>query len=128
MPLVDLFLYDIKETDSARHREYTGAPLEPILRSLKVIDDMGAKTVIRCPVIPGFNDREEHFAAVGKLASGLKNVMGIDVMAYHPLGESKAASVGKKYPLSDVAMPADETIARWISSIAAHTDVPVKRG
>ncbi|MBR2743167.1 MAG: glycyl-radical enzyme activating protein [Clostridia bacterium] len=128
VPLVDLFLYDIKETDSARHREYTGAPLEPILRNLKVIDDMGAKTVIRCPVIPGFNDREEHFAAVGELASGLTNVMGIDVMAYHPLGESKAASVGKKYPLSDVAMPADETIARWISSIAAHTDVPVKRG
>ena len=128
VPLVDLFLFDIKETDAARHKEYTGAPLEPILNNLKSIDAMGASTVLRCPVIPGLNDREEHFAAIGALAESLKNVRGVDIMAYHPLGESKAESIGRKYPMEDIPLPDDETVAAWIKSISKHTDVPVKRG
>ena len=35
MPYVDLFLYDIKETDPARHREYTGADNALILENLR---------------------------------------------------------------------------------------------
>ena len=34
LPYVDLFLWDIKDTDSARHRQYTGVGNERILKNL----------------------------------------------------------------------------------------------
>jgi pyruvate formate lyase activating enzyme len=37
-PLVDLFLYDIKETDDARHREFTGVSNQPILANLAALE------------------------------------------------------------------------------------------
>lgn len=35
---VDVFSYDIKETDTKRHEDYTGVPFEPILENLKLLE------------------------------------------------------------------------------------------
>ena len=128
MPYVDLFLYDIKETDPARHREYTGADNALILENLRKLDGAGAKTVLRCPVIPGLNDRADHFAAVAHLADSLKNVQGIDVEPYHPLGQTKCENLGRDYPLADLSFPDKAQIQAWIGEIAAQTRVPVRQG
>lgn len=128
LPLVDLFLYDVKETDPARHKEYTGADNALILENLKRLDAAGAKTVLRCPIIPGLNDREDHFAAIGRLADSLKNVQGIDVEPYHPLGKTKCENLGRDYPLADLSFPDKEQVKAWIDAIAAHTAVPVRQG
>jgi pyruvate formate lyase activating enzyme len=56
----DLVLFDIKETDNERHLEYTGTSLNNILRNLKVVNDMKVPFVIRLPIIPGINNREDH--------------------------------------------------------------------
>ena len=89
VPYTDLFLYDIKETDSERHKALTGVPLDVIISNLKLIDSLGAKTHIRCPLIPEKNLRDEHLEGIARLVSGLKNVAEINVMAYHTLGSSK---------------------------------------
>ena len=128
MPYVDLFLYDIKETDPVRHREYTGADNALILENLRKLDGAGAKTVLRCPVIPGLNDRADHFAAVAHLADSLKNVQGIDVEPYHPLGKTKCENLGRDYPLADLSFPDKAQIQAWIGEIAAQTRVPVRQG
>ena len=128
MPYVDLFLYDIKETDPARHREYTGADNALILENLRKLDGAGAKTVLRCPIIPGLNDRADHFAAVAHLADSLKNVQGIDVEPYHPLGKTKCENLGRDYPLADLSFPDKAQIQAWIGEIAAQTRVPVRQG
>lgn len=128
MPYVDLFLYDIKETDPARHREYTGADNALILENLRKLDGAGAKTVLRCPIIPGLNDRVDHFAAVAHLADSLKNVQGIDVEPYHPLGKTKCENLGRDYPLADLSFPDKAQIQAWIGEIAAQTRVPVRQG
>lgn len=128
MPYVDLFLYDIKETDPVRHREYTGADNALILENLRKLDGAGAKTVLRCPIIPGLNDRADHFAAVAHLADSLKNVQGIDVEPYHPLGKTKCENLGRDYPLADLSFPDKAQIQAWIGEIAAQTRVPVRQG
>ena len=128
MPYVDLFLYDIKETDPARHREYTGADNALILENLRKLDGAGAKTVLRCPVSPGLNDRADHFAAIAHLADSLKNVQGIDVEPYHPLGKTKCENLGRDYPLADLSFPDKAQIQAWIGEIAAQTRVPVRQG
>ncbi len=128
MPFVDLFLYDVKETDPARHREYTGADNALILENLRRLDGAGAKTVLRCPIIPGLNDRDDHFAAVARLADSLKNVQGIDIEPYHPLGKTKCENLGRDYPLAGLSFPDKAQVQAWIDALAAQTRVPVRQG
>ena len=127
IPFVDLFLWDVKETDAARHREYTGVPNEPILENLRRLDAAGGRTILRCPVIPGYNDRAEHFAAIAALAESLNNVREINIEPYHPLGQSKAEALGEEYALAGLTFPKEEVVKEWMAQIQAGTDVPVKK-
>jgi pyruvate formate lyase activating enzyme len=95
LPYVDLFLYDLKETDSTRHEEYTGVPLEPILENLRRLDRFEAKMILRCPIIPGLNWRDDHADGIAKIASELKNLQQIDLLPYHPLGIAKTVHIGR---------------------------------
>ncbi len=127
-PDVDLFLYDIKETDSALHRQYTGVSNREILENLLALDQAGAAVLLRCPVIPGLNDREEHFAAVAELANRLGCLVEIHVMPYHPLGKSKSARLGIEPVLAGIPRPEDDQVRAWVSAIQARTAVRVRKG
>lgn len=124
---VDTFLYDLKDTDPARHQETTGVPLEPILSNLKRLDAAGGRTILRCPLIPGINADDAHLAGIAEIANSLVNVMEITLHPYHPLGKSKSERIGVSYPLphADFAEPA--AVDRWLSVIADQTRVPVRR-
>jgi len=94
LPLVDLFLFDFKETDPRRHAEFTGRSNEIILKNLHALHDVGAKIQLQCPIVPGFNDREDHFAGIAALARSLPNLAGVKLLPYHPLGKSKLERFG----------------------------------
>ena len=96
LPFVDIFLYDLKETDAENHSLYTSVPLEIILDNLKYIDAAGAATILRCPLIPGLNVRDSHADGIAAAVNELSHVRQVDLMPYHPLGESKSAHLGKK--------------------------------
>ena len=124
---VDLFLYDYKESDPARHREFTGVPSESILDNLRRLDERGAALVLRCPIIPGYNARDDHFRAIAVLANRLPHVQEINLMPYHPLGASKEARLGKSGRFPATGFPDEAEVSRWLEVVAAHTRVPVKR-
>jgi pyruvate formate lyase activating enzyme len=126
-PDVDLFYYDIKETDDAKHREYTGASSERVFENVRKLDTAGARLVLRCPIIPGLNDRDDHFAAIAALAGELSGVLEIHVLPYHILGSSKSQRLGKTYALSGTKMPDETHVQRWVSELQAQTRVPVRR-
>ena len=127
MKLVDLFLYDIKETDSDMHRDATGASLDLILSNLRDLDSSGAETVIRCPLIPGMNDRPGHLAAIAGLANELSHVRQINVLPYHRLGRSKGSRIGAVADSLEARTPDDESVAAWVTAIQAGTDTPVEK-
>lgn len=85
----DIFLYDIKESDDCRHKELTGIPFTPILDNLMLLNSLGAKIILRCPLIPDVNTRDEHIINIARIASSLENLLEINVMAYHLLGNDK---------------------------------------
>ena len=93
---VDLWLFDLKHTDSALHREFVGVSNEKIIRNLRYLDSLGASIVLRLPIIKGVNMTEEHIDAVGRIALELRRVVGIDLEPYHPLGVDKAERIGKR--------------------------------
>ncbi len=96
VPLVDLILFDYKETDPERHEAFAGFPNDDILANLRLIDAQGARTILRCPIIPTVNLREDHLQGIAAVQRSLKNCQGIHVVGYHPLGESKRERLGLK--------------------------------
>ena len=127
IPYVDIFLWDVKESDSDRHKQFTGVSNERILDNLERLDRAGARIILRCPIIPTFNDREEHLRAIGALAERLGGVERVDIEPYHPLGQSKHTSLGEIDPLSDMTFPEPATVDGWIAAVAACTGKPVGR-
>lgn len=127
IPYVDIFLWDVKEIDPARHKEYTGVSNERILENLRKLSAAGAEIVLRCPIIPGLNDRKEHLSGIAALAEELSGVTRVDVEPYHPLGQGKSEALGRDYPLSHLSFPENETVQGWIDTIAAGTGKTVKK-
>jgi len=95
-PVTDLWLYDIKGMDAAKHKEHVGVDNVAILRNLRWLDGQGAKVFLRCPMIPGVNDFAANLEALGKLADELKGVREVDVEPYIPYGIDKAHKLGLK--------------------------------
>ena len=125
LPWIDLFLFDVKTLDPEKHRRYTGVPLEPILRTLRFLDDSGAAISLRCPLIPGLNDSEEALTRIAELANTLRHVRSIDLEPYHPLGEAKARRLGKEPEFTAPFAPPDyvEEIRGFLQPLTA---VPVR--
>ena len=124
--LVDLFLYDVKDTNSQRHKEYTGVDNERILSNLARLHDRGAAIVVRLPLIPGLNDGDDHFDGIAELARRLPDVQGFEIMPYHSLGEGKLQRLGldDQPRLGKIEAPTRETVAAWIADLRRR-DVPV---
>ncbi len=128
LDLVDIFLYDYKETDPALHKEFTGVDNDLIIENLFHIDRLGGRVILRVPIVPGCNDRADHFEGIAKTANRLKNILEINIEPYHTLGKSKCENVGKRYPLNDTTFPSDEAVEEWMHAIASQTNVTVKKG
>ncbi len=126
-PFVDIFLFDYKLTDPAAHQKYTGVPNDVILQNLRLLDGLGAATVLRCPIIPGINDEPAHLLAIAQTANSLAHVLEVNVEPYHPLGSSKSRMLGREYALKDLGFAENSTVEGWIAAIQAHTAVPVKK-
>ena len=119
LPYCDLVLFDIKETDEAKHLVYTGVPLAPILSNLHFIDKQGIPICLRAPIIPGWNDREAHLTAVKALGDSLVHCEDIQIMPYHSMGAYKYHKLQRPYLCADVAEPEDGTVALW-KKIVGH--------
>lgn len=112
-PYCDLFLYDIKETDTDKHRQYTGAGNERIIENLLRLGQTEAKIWIRMPVIVGMNDSEKDISDIAFIAGKIKNLERIELLPYHNLGVSKYEKLGKSYTISrDLNPPAQEYLYR----------------
>ena len=102
-PFVDLWLWDVKLLDPARHLRWTGGELAPILSNLEALDALGAEIVLRRPLVPGVNDDPAERAALDRLAERLRSVRAVEILPYHSLGTDKARRLGRaadrRFPL-----------------------------
>lgn len=93
--MVDLFLYDLKVMNCKKHKLHTGVSNKPIIENLKMLDRLGKQIIIRFPLIPRINDTKANITSMCKLLLELRNVRGINILAYHRLGVDKAKRLGK---------------------------------
>lgn len=108
LPHLDLYLMDIKHTDSKKHEQFTTKPNELILENAKKIAKNVKELIIRVPVIPTFNDTEEEILSIAQFAKSLGTVKEIHLLPYHRLGADKYKGLGRTYELSHLEPPKDE--------------------
>ena len=108
VPLVDLFLWDIKDTDDARHQKYTGVSHQKIRKNLALADALSAKIRLRCILVSGVNTIETHYERIAEIALSLSACEGVELLPYHAYGGTKALFLGGE----------DNGKAEWIPSSA----------
>lgn len=102
LPLTDLFLYDYKITGEEEHIKWTGVSGKTTLDNLRMIQENGGHVWLRCPVIPGINDTQEHFSAIRNLRKTYPCIEKAEIMPYHDTGKGKWKKCGKEYSLSHI--------------------------
>ena len=118
LPYVDEFLWDYKETDETKHKKFTGVSNQRILENLDALYKDGANIILRCPIIPGLNDTEEHFRGIAKRSRQMKNLKGVELMPYHKFGVAKDARIGRMEQ-KEYEIPSKDMKKSWEEQIIA---------
>jgi len=114
---IDVLLVDYKVTGESDHKEYTGVPNDTILKNLDFAYKEGKAIILRCPVIPGINDTEKHFNAIVALDKKYPNLVGIEILPYHAMGNSKRVSIGVDETLTNLKTVHPEISKGWIAQL-----------
>jgi pyruvate formate lyase activating enzyme len=125
----DLFLFDIKHLDEAKHYESTGVSNTGILENFKLLLKSGKDIMVRIPVIPGFNDDHDHLVRLKDFINTTKNssLKMISLLPYHKIGSSKYKRFNLPYRMENEEPPSKEEMQR-LKELFMETGVRVKIG
>lgn len=121
----DLYLFDIKETDPALHKKFTGVDNSLILENLKLLDKLDKDIILRCPLIPDFNTRTDHILKIAQIANELDHIKEIQIEPYHEFGVPKYERLGKSYTIP-TRTDGDFQLNEYVELLKKYTGVPVK--
>jgi len=119
----DLFLVDLKHTDTAKHRYYCGVPNERILSNLHFIAKAGKEFIIRIPLIDGVNADEDNITHSAEFLSILPwNRKVVHLLPYHNIAQGKHEKLGTIYNPENIPMsiPSTETQQTCVEIFNKH--------
>lgn len=116
-PYIDLFLFDYKATGAEKHRELTGVTNALILQNLDLLSGLGKPIVLRCPLVPGVNDSDEHLYTIAQTVQSHPAIVGLELLPYHRMGETKRVQLGGSESLPEVLIPTEAEKRRWLDRL-----------
>ena len=125
LPWLDLILFDLKQTDTKKHRRLTGAGNERILDNLRWLGTTEKKIWVRMPIVPGVNDDPLDPAEVAAIVNELKGLERVELLPYHPWGRGKYQSIGILCPLPAQREPDPAYMAQLRDRLGSRIRVPV---
>ena len=125
--LTDLFLYDLKFMDDAKHRRYTGVSNALILDNLQALGRVHGRIWLRVPVIPGINDDEAGLEAAARFAAAVPGVQQVNLLPFHRTGLPKSRRLGQDSGVAEVQPPTPEAMKRALE-IFAGAGLAVRTG
>mgnify|MGYP001134827161 CR=1 FL=1 len=119
LPFTDLVITDLKQMDDALHRRYTGVGNGLIHGNIARTVEQGIPTIIRIPVVPGVNDDLENIDATARFILEVlgNRALQVQLLPYRPLGIEKYASLGREYPMSELAVADRSALADRIKAL-----------
>ena len=119
LPYTDLFLFDLKLMDEARHKDYTGVSNQLVVDNLAKLAQSGKKIIIRIPVIPGINDHKGNIQQTSALLTSLGTIQQIDILPYHRIAQDKYRRMKNEYALEDIHPPGEVEMQTIASQLRA---------
>ena len=116
---VDLFLYDLKVMDDARHREFTGVSNQLILSNLVALAERGHNINLRVAIIPGLNDDADNLRRTAGFAAALPQAPVVSILPYHQTALDKYNRLHKAYTLTEIRPPSAERMAEIAATFRA---------
>ncbi len=101
VPLVDLFLYDLKVISRAKHIRWTGVDNRLIINNLKNLSQSGAAIQIRFPAVRGINSSKRDLEQLATLVRSLDPRPEVALLPYHRLAASKYERFRKPFAMKD---------------------------
>ena len=114
---VDLFLFDLKMLDDAKHREFTGVSNSMILSNLRRLAEMKKQVIVRIPIIPGVNDDPREIRESGAFIASLGNVAEIHLLPYHTIGVEKYHRLGEEYEMQQTVPPSADDLSTIVKEL-----------
>ena len=124
IPRVDCFFYDIKMMDSALHKRWTGVDNGQILKNFVGLTRAHDDVRVRVPIIPAVNDTEAQMTEIAEFVKDYA-ISYVELMPYHPLGASKADSIGCEGYFASEKMYLPEELAA-LKQVFTSYKIPVK--
>jgi pyruvate formate lyase activating enzyme len=124
LPLVDLFLFDLKHMDAEKHKQYMGVGNQRILSNLQNLSKEGAAIIVRIPLIPEVNDDAQNMMLSAAYLASLPHLQGVELMPYHEIGVAKYQALGMKYRMLAAHPPTIERI-KEIENLFSNYGLPV---
>jgi pyruvate formate lyase activating enzyme len=113
---VDMVLYDLKVMDPDKHREYTGVPVDTVLRNAKAVEASGKRIWIRTPIIPNHTDSEENIRAIARfILEDMPSVERWDLLAFNRMCTDKYELFDLVYPLKDEPLMTTQSMEHLVN-------------
>jgi pyruvate formate lyase activating enzyme len=108
----NLIYYDVKLMNPVKHKKYTGVDNKLILENLKRLTETfpESEIIVRTPVIPGINDKNEEIMEIVDFLITLKRIDDYELLAYHAYGSNKYKFLGMTYKMDGIGSPAKAQI------------------
>lgn len=88
-PFVDLYLYDIKFIEDARHIKYTGVSNQLVLENLEKLATGNHDIIVRIPLVTGITDSDANLNEIIGFLGKMKNIQKVSLLPYNKLSEDK---------------------------------------
>jgi pyruvate formate lyase activating enzyme len=129
IPYTDLFLFDLKHLDDAKHIGSTGVSNIGILDNYRLLLGSGKDVIVRIPVIPGINDDSVHIERLKQFLMETKtdSLRKINLLPFHKIGASKYKRFNIPYRMEGIEPPTNETMKK-MKTFFEETGIKVKIG
>ncbi len=102
---MDYIMADFKIWDSKKHLKYVGIDNTIIKQNFKKLDKLNVPFLVRTPIIPTINDDPMEILEISRFLSQFKNIVGYELLPYHPLGIPKQKALGLE--ITEFSVPTD---------------------
>ena len=116
--LIDLFYVDMKIMDVSRCKSIVGGNIDLYKTNLSMVVNSMRPVVIRIPVIESYSDDKKNIDNICEMLSWLyshqNNILRVELLPGHHLGDSKYEKLGKAKPLFQLV---DDKKMQWIKDV-----------
>jgi pyruvate formate lyase activating enzyme len=124
LQVTDLFLFDLKEIDSVKHKTFTGVPNEKIIENLVwLVNEVPTKKTkteiwIRTPIIPNYTATKENIRGIGNfIVNDLRNLIDRwDLLAFNNLAKNKYRRMDLDYQCENLELLTEEEMEDFLNT------------